>query len=215
MKNFRIFFGMFALMFAVSTVYAQRDAKADKIIKASKAKYDGLKDLQANFVYTLSNPNLKKPIVKNGSITLKKDKYKIVFSEEEMYCNGKYIWVKLNEDEEIIKSDFDPDGSTSPDRLYKIFEDDSKTRYDGLDGANEKVTVFSNDEKSEVWKSEIWISKSSKLIAKAIMYGRNGSQYQYQMKDMKSNTGVSDAVFVINEAEWEAKDWIITNQADD
>ncbi|MEM7040194.1 MAG: outer membrane lipoprotein carrier protein LolA, partial [Bacteroidota bacterium] len=197
-----------------SMAQAQRSPQADKVIKQSKAKYDGLKDLQASFVYTLSNPNLKKPIVKKGHITLKDNKYRVKFSDEEMYCDGKYVWVKLNEDEEIIKSDFEPDGSTSPDRLYKIFEEDSKTRYDGEESGAHKVTVFSNDDKAEVWKSEIWISKSSKLIDRAVMHGRNGSQYEYKMSELKLNSNVADDVFRLNEAEFEANDWIITDQSE-
>ena len=72
MKNFRIAFGMLTFIFAVALANVQ-SPQADRLIQQSKAKYEGLKDLKASFVYTLSNPNMKKPVVKQGDITLKNE----------------------------------------------------------------------------------------------------------------------------------------------
>lgn len=214
MKHFRIAIGMLAIVFAALTTQAQTSPQADKLIKASKAKFESLKDFKASFIYTLNNPNLKKPIVKSGELTVKGEKYKIVFADEEMYCNGKYLWVLLKDDEEIIKSDVDPEGGITPDRLYKIYEKDSKTKYDGAEGDLEKVSLFANDKKGDIWKTELWINKSTKLIDKAIMHARNGSTYSYVMKNIQSNLGVPDATFNLDEAKYEANDWIITDQSE-
>lgn len=213
MKNIRIAIGMLALLFTFGALQAQ-SPQADRLIQQSKAKYEGLKDLQASFTYTLSNPNMKKPVVKQGDITLKGNMYKIVFADEEMYCDGKYLLVKLNEDEEIIKSDVDPEGSLTPDRLYAIYEEDTKTKYDGVEGGSEKISLFAKTKEGDIWKTELWINKSSKLIDKAVMYARNGSQYKYEMKAMKSNTGVSSDVFKLDLDEYEGNDWIITDQSE-
>jgi outer membrane lipoprotein-sorting protein len=213
MKHFRTAIGLLALIFAVSTLQAQ-SPQADKLIKQSKAKFESLKDLNASFVYTLNNPNLKKPIVKSGEITLKGDKYKIDFPDEAMYCNGKYLWVLLKEDEEIIKSDVDPEASITPDRLYKIYEEDTKTKYEGKENGSEKIALFANSKKGDIWKTELWINSSTKLIDKAVMHARNGSTYEYVMKGIKTNQGVTDGIFNLNEAEYESQDWIITDQTE-
>lgn len=214
MKHFRIAIGTLAIIFAAFTTQAQTSPQADKLIKQSKAKFESLKDFKASFVYTLNNPNLKKPIVKSGDITVKGEKYKIVFADEQMFSNGKYLWVLLMDDEEIIKSDIDPEGSITPDRLYKIYEKDSKTKYDGAEGGLEKVSLFANDKKGDIWKTELWINKSTKLIDKAVMHARNGSTYRYEMKNIQSNLGVPEATFDLNESKYEEDDWIITDQTD-
>ncbi|MEM0999952.1 MAG: outer membrane lipoprotein carrier protein LolA [Bacteroidota bacterium] len=213
MKHLRTAIGILALVFAVSALQAQ-SPQADKLIKQSKAKFEGLKDLKASFVYTLNNPNLKKPIVKQGTIVLKGEKYKIEFADESMYCNGKYLWVLLVEDEEIIKSDVDAESSITPDRLYKVYEEDTKTKYDGVENGAEKISLFSNKKTGDIWKTELWINKSNKLIDKAVMHARNGSTYTYVMSDLQSNLGINDGIFNLNEAEYESKDWIITDQTD-
>jgi outer membrane lipoprotein-sorting protein len=198
----------------LGSVQAQSNPQADKVIKASQAKFDGLADVTADFTYTLSNPNMKKPVVKKGVVTLKKNKYKIVFADEEMYCNGKYNWVVLKQDEEIVKNDFDPEEGLSPDRLYKVYEKDMKSDYNGVENNNHKVTLFAKSDDGDIWKTVLWIDKETKLISKAIMYARNGSQYTYEMGNIKTNTGVADGIFNFDEKKYIAMDWIFTNQSE-
>lgn len=214
MKHFRTLFALIAMVGLFETIAsAQTSQKADKIVQQSKAKFEGIKDFKATFTYTLSNPNLKKPIVKEGTVTFKKDKYKVIFRDEEIYCNAKYVWLKLNEDEEIVKSDV-TDESLSVDKIYKIYENDTRSRYDGEEGNAHHITLFADNDKTDVWKTEVWVDKSSKMVQKFKMYARNGSEYTYEMKNIDTNTGVTDDVFNLNEAKYEAEDWIITDQTD-
>lgn len=214
MKNIKLIIGMLCFSLLLGSVQAQSNPQADKVIKASQAKFDGLADVQADFTYTLSNPNMKKPVVKKGVVTLKKNKYKIVFADEEMYCNGKYNWVVLKEDEEIVKSDFDAEEGLSPDRLYKVYEKDMKSDYNGIENNNHKVTLFAKSDDGDIWKTVLWVDKDTKLISKAIMYARNGSQYTYEMGNIKTNTGVADNIFNFDEKKYIAMDWIFTNQSE-
>ncbi len=214
MKNIKVVFGILCLSLLFGAAQAQSNPQADKVIKASQAKFDGLSDVVADFTYTLSNPNMKKPVVKKGVVTLKKNKYRIVFSDEEMYCNGKYNWVVLKADEEIVKSDFDPEEGLSPDRLYKVYEKDMKSNYDGVEGNAHKVTLFAKTDDGDIWKTSLWINKSTKLIDKAIMFARNGSKYTYSMANIKTNTGVADGIFNFNEKKYVDMDWILTDQSE-
>ena len=116
--------------------------------------------------------------------------------------------------EEVIKTDYEPEGSTSPDRLYATFRENGKTRYDGVEGSSEKVTIFANSDSGDIWKTEVWINKSTKLIDKAVLFARNGSEYTYEMTDIKTNTGVSDQNFNVNETQLEDDGWIVTDQSE-
>ena len=214
MKNIKILLGVLCFSLLLGTVQAQSNPQADKVIKASQAKFDGLADVVADFTYTLSNPNMKKPVVKQGVVTLKKNKYKIVFADEEMYCNGKYNWVVLKADEEIVKSDFDPEEAISPDRLYKVYEKDMKSNYEGIEENAHKITLFAKTDDGDIWKTILWVNKDSKLIDKAEMFARNGSKYTYKMANIRTNTGVADAVFNFDEKKFIDMDWILTNQSE-
>ena len=80
-------------------------------------------------------------------------------------------------------------------------------------GAN-KVTLFANNDDGDIWKTVLWINMESKLIQKAIMYARNGSQYQYEMTNIRVNTGVQDPTFTLDEKKYIDLGWILTNQSE-
>lgn len=213
MKHFKILSIALGLMISAFAVQAQ-DAKADKIIAKAQAKLDKMDDLQAKFKYTLANPNLDKPIIKSGNISLKGNKYRIVFTDEEMVCNSRYTWVILRQDEEVIKNCFDAEEGMSPTRIFDLGREDFKSRYDGVEGGTEKVTLFAKNDAGDIWKTELWINQESQMLDKVTMHARNGTTYTYEMQGVKMNTGVADGTFNVSEAEYESKDWIITDMTD-
>ncbi len=214
MRAFRIVMAVMALLKIHTFAQAQSNPKADAIIKASQAKFNSFADVTADFTYTLTNPEMKKPVVKKGTLTLKKSKYMLVFPDEEMYCNGKYTWVLMKADMGIMKNDFNAKEDLSPDRIYKMYKEDVKTDYHGEEAGAHKVTVFANNDDGDVWKTTLWINIETKLIDKAIMYARNGSQYTYVMTNVRTNSGVTDAIFSLDEKKYIAQDWILTDQSE-
>jgi outer membrane lipoprotein-sorting protein len=200
------------LIFSVLALsVAAQDAKADALLKASKNKFNSLKDLKANVAYTLTNPSLAKPVVKNGTIELSGRKFRLLFPDEEVYCDGLFMWMVRKKEKEVDKSDYDPKEGISVDKIYSIYEEKSKSRYDGAEGGLEKVSLFSTDEKGDFWKSEIWVSSSTKLIEKAILYGRNGTNYEYKMTNIVSNTGLVPTIFQFDEAKAKAAGYYIND----
>jgi outer membrane lipoprotein carrier protein len=214
MKNIKTLLGILLLTLAFTAATAQGNPKADKLIKSSQDKFNSLTDVTAEFTYTLVNPNMKKPVVKKGNVTIKKSKYKIVFADEEMYCNGKYIWTLLKADKEIVKNDFDPNDGLSPDRLYKVYEEGMKSDYTAEEATTHKITLFAKSDDGDIWKTVLWINKETKMIDKAEMYARNGSVYTYEMANIKTNVGVLDAIFNLDEKKYIDEDWLLTNQAE-
>lgn len=202
---------MLGLVCAFALANAQGSPQADKVIKASKKKFDSAKDVSASFTYTLSNPNMKKPIVKKGQVVFKKkNMYKISFPDMIMVCDGKYIWQVLIDDEELMKSDYTEE-AMSPENIFNVYEGETKSRYDGAEGGTDKVTLFANNKTADIWKTELWINKSDKMPARAKMHARNGSTYEYSMDGIKTNTGISDVTFQLDEGKYEDDGFIITD----
>jgi outer membrane lipoprotein carrier protein len=214
MRFFKTILGTMALLTFFSFAQAQSNPKADGVIKASQAKFNSFADVTADFSYTLTNPDMKKPVVKKGTLTLKKSKYLLVFPDEEMYCNGKYTWVLMKADMGIMKNDFNAKEDLSPDRIYKMYKEDVKTDYNGEEAGAHKVTVFANNDDGDVWKTTLWVNIETKLIDKAIMYARNGSTYTYVMSNIRVNTGVADGLFTLDEKKYLDQDWILTDQSE-
>lgn len=198
MKFSKLFTAFFSLSLVAIMSFGQSSPKADKILKESQSKFKSYKDISASFSYTLNNPNLDEPIVKSGSLKMSGKKYVIKFAQEEFFCNGKKVWVYLIEEEEVTITDYDPEEGLSLETIYKVYEDETKSRYDGESGGQHKVTLFMLDKKSDFWKAEIWITSKTKLISKAVMHSRNGTTYEYLLQNMKTNTGFSDGIFIFD-----------------
>jgi outer membrane lipoprotein carrier protein len=214
MRTSRIYPGFLFLGMLCSLAWGQSDPKAEKVVKTSQERFNSLGDITSDFTYTLTSPELKKPVVKKGTVTLKKGKYRIIFPDEEMYCNGKYTWVLMKSDAEILKSDFNEKEDLGPDRLYKLYAKSMKSAYGGEVAGAHLVTLFANSDDGDIWKTALWIGAASKLIQKAVMYARNGAQHQYEMSNIRVNTGVPDAVFTVDEQAYLDQDWILTNQSE-
>lgn len=202
MKNPRIFVTLFLALIIFGAAFGQSDPKADKILKESQTKFKALKNISADFTYTLTNPNLAKPIIKKGTVKVEGNKYRVNFASESFYCDGKKVWVHLTDEEEVTISAYDPDEAISVDLIYKTYEKDVRSRMDGEEGTNYKISVFMLDEKSDFWKAEIWIDKTTKLVQKAKMYARNGSDYVYDLKNVKTNLTIDPSEFVFDKTKF-------------
>lgn len=211
MKLIKYIFAASAFFFAFTLANAQTSKKADDILKASKKKFEGVKDVTATFSYTLNNPNLAKPIVKKGNLFYKGDKYKVSFSDEEIYCNGQAVWIKLNADEEVTITDFDPEESMSISKIFNLYENGTKSKYEGEEDGSHKIILFANEDSGDIWKSEIWVNKSSKMIDRALLHARNGSTYAYKMGSVKLDNNLGDSMFSLDHNSLEDDGWIITD----
>lgn len=179
----------------MSTEGLESDPKSEKILKASRAKVEGLSDLSASFSYTLENPNLDKPIVKKGKMTLKGKMYTVDLSDQAIYCDGSSVWIHLKDDAEVQVVDYDPEESFGIDAIFKLYETGTKSRHDGKDGDADKVSIFSTDKNSDFWKVEMWINSSSKMISKAVSHMRNGTTTTYTISNYKTNIGLTKKDF--------------------
>lgn len=213
MKNWKLYLSLFGFVALSLGMFAQTSSKADGILKDAQKKYKSLTDLKAEFTFTLSNPNMKKPVVKNGVAIMSGNRYKITFPDEEMYCDAKRVWLVSAGDEEVTINCFDPKESISPDKVFNLTETGAKTRYDGLEEGLDKITLFSKNE-SDLIRTEVWINPKDKLVARAKMFAKNGSVYEYKMSKITPNTGVAASAFTYNHAAKESEGWIITNLCD-
>lgn len=194
MRNIKYLLTLLVIAFSAVGLQAQ-DAKADKILADSKKTFKGKKDLSADLKFTIENPRLDEPEVKSGKVSMAGDKYKIIFKEEHIYCDGASLWMILMEEEEVNIAEYDPEESMSIDMVYKIYEEDTKSRYDGLDNNLHKISLFWNHDDSDFFRAELWISKSTKLIENAVLSARNGTKLIYSLSNIKTNAGVSATSF--------------------
>lgn len=201
MKKTFIFFSLF-LFICNSLSFAQVDPKADKIIKSSRKKINGYNDMTSDFIWTMENKATKQaPSIKKGKILIKKDKYKIVFQDREMFCDGKNLWDYLKKEKEVNLSKNNPKEGMSFQKIFKLYDEGMKIKYDILEPIGgiktHKMTLFPLEEK-EFFKVELWIEESSENIRKIKIHNRNGTSHQFEMNNIVVNTNLADDIFTFD-----------------
>ena len=190
-------------LLAAANSHAQVDPKADKLIKRARDKFYAFPDFSANVIFTLENKALKeKSPAKSGYIKVKKNKYRIVFPDQEMFCDGKTVWVYLKSNNEVNVSDFDPNESLNIDRVFALYDKGMNSRLDKPEtvaGLNtQKISLFPRNNKTDYIRVEVWVNPATDLVYRFKIFNRNGTVYQYDLSGIKTNTLVPDTEFVFD-----------------
>lgn len=194
------------LVFGFSTIYAQQDPKAEKVIKAARKKFYDLADMKADFSYTMENKSAQtKPSVKSGKIAIKKEKYHISLPDQEMICDGKTVWALLKKEKEVNISNYNPKESMSLQRVFKYYDDGMKTRFEATEPTNgvnaNKITLFPNSNSTDFFKVEMWVDATD-LLRKIKIHNRNGTIFTYDLKNVTINSSVPDAEFLYDKTKF-------------
>jgi outer membrane lipoprotein-sorting protein len=192
---------------SLSFLWAQSDSKATNIMNTSKQKFGALKDISSSFKYSLENKNLKEGnLSRTGTIKMKGKKYRISFSEQEVICDAINIWVIMKSEKEVNISQYDPEESLSIDRLYKIYETETKARFDKdeIIGGNtyNKISLFALNKSTDYSRVELWVNKKNSFIERAAIFQKNGAIIRYELTNLKTDAGIPDTEFVFSKASW-------------
>jgi outer membrane lipoprotein-sorting protein len=181
------------------------DPQAKKIVTASQQAVSALASLSASFSYTLYDRNAQKTIKSLvGKLRMAKEKYRVEIGTDNLYiCDGKNVWDYRSYDKEVHISSYRPEESNSLMKFLKVYNKDMAARYDGPEVANgiacEHLTMFPMSKNTDYFKIEIWVSKTSKIPQKVVVWNRSGSVVTYSLTNMVPNYAVQTTDFTFNQ----------------
>ncbi|PTN09381.1 outer membrane lipoprotein carrier protein LolA [Mangrovibacterium marinum] len=205
MKKLMSLVGLVLLVLSVS---AQVDQKAKSILEEVTQKTQSYTSIQATFDYILDNKEMEIHEENKGTISMKGDMYLLKLTELglEIYCNGKEVSSYMKDANEVTISPVDSESGDmmNPSKIFTIYENGFSYKF-----VEEKVIggkscyvidLFPENDDIEYTKIRIMIDKQQMLISKAEMAGADGNTYIIDVKDMKTNAGITDDVFTFNVA---------------
>ena len=199
------------VLLSSTTLFAQYDPKAKRILDAMSEKYKLIPAFKANFSYKIesSEDDLSENV--SGNIVVKQNKYKIDLGNQVVFNNEKTVWVYLEEVNEVTITDYEPDPeSLSPTEVPNMYKEGFKYRFleeKKLDGeVHEIVELNPEDTDLSYFKIELAIHKQNKTLHSWKFYYRNGRQYTYYITDFRPDPKINDNIFVFNESEYDGVD---------
>ncbi|KAA3641697.1 MAG: hypothetical protein DWQ02_00150, partial [Bacteroidetes bacterium] len=101
------------------------DPEATAILKKVKAKYEGYKTIESDFVLDIEIPEQEKQSMQ-GELERQGNKYHFKLGTQEVYCDGKAIYFILHNNKEVQINDIpDPDEDDSlltPQSIFNFYE---------------------------------------------------------------------------------------------
>jgi outer membrane lipoprotein carrier protein len=191
---------------AFLSVAQEQDPKAKTILDEVSKTTKGYKTISAEVVFTLLNKD-NKPVEKpqNWKVQIKDQKFRLEIPGTSIVCDGKTLWNYNKDAKEVTIKNFDVNSEEqNPSTIFTMYETGYKYKYDKEQMVG-TIVCHSIDlypavkpEKKKFHTVKLLVNKAKKQIVQLKMLMKDGGTQIYDVKTMKPNTEMADALFVFD-----------------
>lgn len=194
------------ILTVVLTYGQDRDKRATEILDRVVEKTNSYKNFEADFAYKMINEAAGIDQVKEATIAVEGDKYRLNIAGQVVICDGKTVWTILSDDEEVMVNEVEEsDESITPSNLLNKYNEKYKSKFMGEFRENGKVLEMIELKPLEgktYSKVEVVIDKEKEQITSFTIFDKNGTIYAYEIKDFKPDVEVSSSTFTFDPIEY-------------
>jgi outer membrane lipoprotein-sorting protein len=197
MKKF--YYLLTALLVMTSSVFAQNDPNAKKVLDGVSAKLKTFKGITANFSYVSKSRAGKTNSNATGKISIKGNKYYLQQGKTEIFSNGAKTW-NYNGDQEVTITPVEADGKAlTPQRLLTNFYDQDFTyKLVSSAGAFHQIDMTPTDKRKNFQKVTVFVDKAKMMVTRATILDKSSNTISFNLKNINTNATIPDATFVFN-----------------
>lgn len=183
-----------------------QDPKAKAILDDLSKTTKLYKTIAADVVFTVFGSD-KKPLEKPQSwkISVKGQKFKLDIPGTSIVCDGKTLWNHNKDAKEVTIKSFDPESDEqNPAKIFTMYEKGYKFIFDKEEKSGARVLQVINlyptdkPEKKKFHTVKLYIDKAKKQIVQLKMIMKDGGTQVYEVKNIKTNAEMADALFVFD-----------------
>jgi len=184
------------------------DPDAKKILDEVSTKIKSYKAIQGTFTLRIENAQGDPQGSKKGTVYIKGNKYRVIITGQEIFCDGKNVWTYDKSSNEVTITKYDPSMTTmTPQKLLTDFYDkDFLYKLNGEQKLGnrmvQEIEMTPVDKTKNFYKIYLYIDKAKKTVYSGKMLDKNGNRYLYTIDTMNGNAAVSDAVFVFDKSKY-------------
>ncbi|UII29042.1 outer membrane lipoprotein carrier protein LolA [Fulvivirga maritima] len=200
----------FTLMFVLIGIiaFAQKDPEAKQILDAMSTKMKQIPAYSADITSAMVNEvdNINEEF--GGKITVKGDMYKLEMDDQVVINNGTTVWTYLPDVNEVNIDNYSPtEDEISPSKIYEAYKSGYKYMLvnpaASMNGETvAEVDLVPNDKDAQFFKIKLFISQKTKNLKGWTMFDKSGNQYEYTIKNFKTNISPKDSFFAFDTAKY-------------
>lgn len=196
------------LIFIAIVGFSQQDQEAKSILENVTKTTQSYSSIQASFNYTLVNEEEGIYDENNGTILMKGNKYhlQLPLLGLEIFCDGTNVWTYMADAMEVNVTEIDEESDElmDPSKLFTIYEHGFDYQYveeTTVDGKDVYIIdLIPTTANIDYTKIRIQVDKDSMMINRAEMISDNGTNYVFDITDLKTNVPADDSNFTFNTA---------------
>jgi outer membrane lipoprotein carrier protein len=199
----RVFYIFVALAFIASSVSAQNDPNAKKVLDQVSSKLKSFKGITANFLYSSKSRSGKSNSNVNGKIAIKGNKYYIKQGSTEIFSDGAKSW-NYNGNNEVTVTTIDADGATlTPQKLLTNFYDKDFTyRLASSAGSSYEIEMTPVDRRKNFQKVNVFVDKAKMMITRAKILDKSSNTIEFSLNNISTNAAIPDNTFVFDKKKY-------------
>jgi len=203
-KNF-----IFTLMLVFSTVVAPVSAQtADEIIGKVRQKYEGLKQVCADFTQTFHWKLADETQVIKGQICAKDGvKFRIESQDQLIITDGKTIWTMNKANKQVMVDNADKASGDNPflKSYLKKYTEEYKGELLGTEKTGEvdfyRLKLAAKNEDQFVRQVDFWVDSKTFFLTKVQQVDINDNSTAYEVENVKIDVILKDATFTFSAPE--------------
>jgi outer membrane lipoprotein-sorting protein len=195
----KIYYLLTALLVISSSIFAQNDPNAKKVLDGVSAKLKTFKGITANFSYVSKSRAGKTNNNAIGKISIKGNKYYLQQGKTEIFSNGAKTW-NYNGDQEVTITPVEADSKAlTPQRLLTNFYDQDFTyKLVSSAGAFHQIDMTPTDKRKNFQKVTVFVDKAKMMVTRATILDKSSNTISFDLRNINTNATIPDATFVFN-----------------
>jgi outer membrane lipoprotein-sorting protein len=194
----KIYFVLIALGMLMTTVNAQSDPNAKKILDAVSSKLKTYGGITSGFSLVSKSRAGKVNNKVAGKVSIKGNKYYIKQGATEIFSDGNKMW-NYNGNDEVTVSTVDGDGQMlSPQKLLTNFYDkDFSYKLVSTKGPFNEIEMVPNDRRKNFQKVNVFVDKGKLMITKAKVVDKSNNTIEFSLNNINTNANIPENTFVL------------------
>ncbi len=189
---------------------ADSDPAARALLEQVRKKYEGYRNVKAQFELTLAFPNQPEEL-QEGMLYRKGDQYRLELAGQEVISDGEAIWFIQKANKEVQINDVpeaDQDvGVLSPQSLFTIYERDDfvyvmGNKYSRGGKPVQEIIFKPLESDSDYAKLQLEINPNNAEIQTLKAFAKDGSRYTLEMKNVTPNASIPAGLFTFKKEDY-------------
>lgn len=193
-----------ALLLSPAHICAQRDPEAEKILSAFSEKLQQAPAVHLTFSMETKDLMEGSSSTLEGSVAIKKDKYRLQLPEQLVCFDGKTVYTYLEEVEEITLSYPDPEADdflSNPQSVFTLHEGDFKTKLIGSGANSYQIDLYPESLNEEFVRIRLLISTEYSLL-EAEYKLKSGMIHLLKIQNWDTEKDLADSQFALRMADY-------------